>query len=63
MIAEKVLIGVREMKCRIAAPDTDSVVHRTLNGAWIEFWREPAAYAEWEKATVENLRIECAKGA
>lgn len=61
MIAEKVLIGVREMKCRIAAPDTNGVVHRTLNAAWMEFWREPAAYAEWEKTTVENLRLECAK--
>jgi len=61
MIAEKALAGVRDMKCRIAAPDTSTVVHRALNGAWTEFWRSPATYAEWEKAAVENLRVECAK--
>ena len=59
MAAEKALAGIRMMNCRIAAPDTAGIVHRTLNRAWKEFWRDPAGYAKWEKAAVEYLRQEC----
>jgi hypothetical protein len=58
-VAEKALIGVRGMNCRIAEPSTTGKVHDTLNRAWKEFWRDPDAYVDWEKAAVETLRREC----
>jgi len=61
MVAEKALLGVRGMNCRLANSTVVDVVHTTLNRAWIEFWRDPAGYANWEKAAVETLRQECMK--
>jgi hypothetical protein len=60
-MAEKALAGVKSMNCRIAELATIGTVHSTLNQAWIEFWRSPADYAEWEKTAVETLRQECMK--
>lgn len=48
--------GVAAMGCRIAHPETSDLVHDTLNGAWKEFWRAPAAYPVWEEAAVSRLR-------
>jgi hypothetical protein len=58
-VAEKALIGIRGMNCRVAEPSTVGKVHDTLNTAWKEFWRDPHGYVDWEKAAVETLRREC----
>lgn len=58
-VAGKALAGVKGMNCRVVDSTTDGVVHNILNGAWREFWRDPAGYAEWEKSAVEKLRLEC----
>jgi hypothetical protein len=58
-VAEKALVGVRGMNCRVAGHSTTGKVHDTLNLAWKEFWRDPEAYVDWEKAAVETLRREC----
>jgi len=60
-VAEKALAGVKGMNCRIVDPTTSDIVHNILNGAWREFWRDPAGYAEWEKSAVVTLRQECMK--
>lgn len=60
-MADKALVGVKAMNCRIAEPTTSGTVHDTLNQAWTEFWRSPANYAEWERTAVEALRQECMK--
>lgn len=59
MLAEKAFRGVAEMKCRIAKPETDDFAHCAFNQAWIEFWRNPSSYADWEKKTVDLLKDEC----
>jgi hypothetical protein len=60
-VAEKALAGVKGMNCRIADPTTSDIVHNILNGAWREFWRDPAGYAKWEMSAVVLLREECVK--
>jgi hypothetical protein len=59
MLAEKALRGVTEMKCRIASQDTNDFVHSTFDKAWLEFWHNPRAYVDYEKRSVERLKVEC----
>src|SRR5207237_8563973 len=58
-VAERALIGIRGMNCRVAQPSTTSTVHDILNVAWTEFWRDPVGYVDWEKGAVETLRRDC----
>lgn len=48
--------GVVAIGCRVATPETDDVVHGTLNQAWEEFWRDPGDYPNWEKIAGHRLR-------
>jgi hypothetical protein len=57
--AEKALQGVQTMGCRIVNPGTTDIFHDALNGAWDQFWRDPATYAQWEKSAVKVLRERC----
>jgi hypothetical protein len=54
-VAEKALIGVRGMNCRIAEPSTTGKVHDTLNRAWKEFWRDPDTYVDWKKRPLKRF--------
>lgn len=53
--------GVSDIGCRAATESTSAVVNRTLNDAWIEFWKDPEGYAEREKTLVTNLRTHCSQ--
>jgi hypothetical protein len=54
-VAAHALSGVRAIGCRLAEPATADPVHSALNGAWVEFWRSPETFADWEKAKVAAL--------
>jgi hypothetical protein len=56
--AEHALQGTRAIGCRIADGSASGKVHAMLNGAWQEFWKNPAAYPTWEKKAVQQLRAE-----
>jgi hypothetical protein len=53
--------GVEGMGCRMATPQTDDPVHACLSDAWVEFWRDPSAYARWEETAVSD-RLHLGKG-
>ena len=54
-IAEYALLGVKELQCRVATPNTNDVVHDILNEAWTQFWKNPTNYIQWEKQAVSQL--------
>ncbi|MCH7726591.1 MAG: hypothetical protein IH991_08955 [Planctomycetes bacterium] len=54
-IAEGALDGVMSIGCRIAKPTTDDTVHKILNDAWLEFWRDPDRFSVWETDAVDQL--------
>lgn len=60
-IMDEAFKAIRDMKVRIAFPDTTDFVHTVMNQAWKEFWRDPAAYVEWEKQAVGRLREHCSR--
>ncbi len=49
-ICDAALAGVR-----VAGPTTADPIHRLLNSAWDEFWRDPAGYTAWERKAVEDM--------
>lgn len=55
-IASSAFEGVSAMGCRIAGPQTGTPVYHLLNDAWAQFWTNPAAYPEWERAAISHLR-------
>lgn len=58
-VVEKAAEGVAEMECRVARPDTIDPVHLMLNGAWRNFWSDPACYQAWEATAVRELFSLC----
>jgi len=58
--AQEALRGVAEIGCRCVSDLTNDIIHTTLNGAWIDFWREPEGYVDIEKTLVTKLRMHCA---
>lgn len=56
LLNQKARKGVDALRCRIATPDTDDLVHRTLNDAWRYFWKDPSRYAIEEKRLIEQLK-------
>lgn len=55
-IAEQGLQGVKGIGCRIAARSQFPPIVDLLNRAWIEFWRAPAQFSEWERKAVKQLK-------
>jgi len=53
---EEALGGYRGMNCRVSSPNSGQWIHDTLNQAWCEFWKDPAAYADWEQKNGMMMR-------
>jgi hypothetical protein len=47
--------AVKDIKARIATPETQDPIHSLLNQAWEQFWQNPLMYVEWEKRAIEKL--------
>jgi hypothetical protein len=58
-IVEKAAEGVAAMECRTGRPNTSDPVHLMLNGAWSNFWNDPASYHRWEANAVTELISLC----
>ncbi len=58
-VVEKAGEGVADMECRLARPDTSDPIHLVLNGAWRNFWSDPASYHRWEAKAVQELFSLC----
>lgn len=48
--------GITKIGVQIAMPSSMKTTVSLLNEAWSEFWRAPAAYAEWEATKMAALR-------
>ena len=57
-LVKEAFAAVDALGCRIATPDCQDAVHLTLNQAWIEFWRDPQEYANWERTASAQLRTQ-----
>jgi hypothetical protein len=55
-IAQEGFEGVKGIRARMAARNTNDLVHSILNEAWCRFWKDPAQYTAWESTTVATLR-------
>ena len=54
-IAQCAYQGVKDIKCRIASPETEDTVHAKLNQAWEKFWESPEMFVQWEKQAIGQL--------
>jgi hypothetical protein len=48
-------LATKEIDCRLATPEAAGPVRATLNQAWVEMWREPIRYLDWEREAVARL--------
>lgn len=58
-LTKKALDGIKMMGGRIADPTTNDPVYNIINQAWIQFWKAPMEYANWERSAVSELRKLC----
>jgi len=62
-VVEDAVKGVTETECRLARPETSDPIHLMLNGAWRNFWSDPASYHRWEAEAVQELFSPCGETA
>jgi hypothetical protein len=51
--------GFDNIGCRKAILLTDDAIHSIRNESWIQFWRDPSGYHNWEKSEVRKLLYLC----
>ncbi len=56
-IADLARDGVVAIGCRIASPQTNDMIHKTLNEAWEHFWDDPDQYVKWEGEQTRQLKV------
>lgn len=56
LAAEHCLVGTQQIKCEIAKKETADKVNSLLNGSWVEFWKDPAAFYEWEREKLKTFK-------
>lgn len=57
-LVERALAGTQAIGCTIAEPDATGTMYKILNGAWVQFWKNPQNYSVWEHKVVDSLRYQ-----
>lgn len=55
-IAITAVRGVKDIGCLVANPSLSVPVYDILNKAWVEFFKDPMQYTNWERVAVHQLR-------
>lgn len=55
-IATTAVQGVKDIGCLVANPTLSAPVYNILNEAWVEFFKDPMRYTDWERTAVQRLR-------
>jgi hypothetical protein len=59
-LAQHSLVGTQAIGCTVVGPSTTDGVFQLLNGAWLQFWKDPHSYSVWEQHEVDSLRFRSA---
>lgn len=55
-VAKHAFEGTKNIGCELAPSNRNKLIVNLLNGAWIEFWKEPIAFVQWESEQVKELK-------
>ncbi|MDO1449555.1 hypothetical protein Q0590_24980 [Rhodocytophaga aerolata] len=55
-IAVSAFEATKTISCHIATEGEQGAISKMLNDAWLEFWKEPVAFPEWERKTVKKFK-------
>ena len=53
---EHCLVGTQQIQCEIAKKEGGGKVNALLNNSWVEFWKNPPAFGEWESAKLKSFK-------